>query len=445
MKKICFLFSAFIFLSSAQSTPVSSVKNMPAEYRISRALIATYSGVIIPVAAEYIGSAIEKANSGGYDILVIKLDTPGGLDLSMREIIKKMLSSKVPVAVYVSPQGGRAASAGVFITMAASIAAMSPGTNIGAAHPVMLGAGDIPSFKEKEKKEKTPIEEKVLNDASAYIKSITQQKGRNVEWAIKAVTKSDSIPAEEAASSKVVDFVAADLGDFFSKLDGMRLEGYGKLNARTVETEFFEMSRRQRFLATITDPNIAMILASIGAIGIFIELYNPGLILPGIVGGISMVLGFYSFQTLSANFAGLALILLGFVFFLVEIKVMSYGLLTIGGIVSVILGTVILFKNPEISGIAVSPHVLTGNLLGILAVAAFLAWIVLRSQLRKPVAGIESLVGKKGLAKTALNPSGKVLVEGELWEAESVSGQLPQGAEVRVREVKGFKITVTKI
>jgi len=362
----------------------------------------------------------------------------------MREIIKKMLSSKVPIAVYVSPQGGRAASAGVFITMAANIAAMSPGTNIGAAHPVMLGAGDISGIKEKEKKDKSAMEEKALNDASAYIKSITQQKGRNVDWAIKAVVKSDSISANEAVEKKVVDFIAADMNEFFSKLDGLYLDEYGKVIAKSVQIESFDMSGRQKFLAAITDPNIAMVLASVGAIGIFIELYNPGLILPGIVGGISMILGFYSFQTLSANFAGLALILLGFIFFLVEIKVMSYGMLSIGGIVSIILGTLILFKNPDISGVSVSPSVLIVNLIGILAVAAFLAWIVLRSQMRKPVTGIESLVNKKGLAKTDLNPKGSVLIGGEIWEAESLSGNLPQGCEILVKEVKGFKILVEK-
>lgn len=444
MKKTIFYISILILAQSLFSAPEKKVSTSSREYKISRALVASYSGVIIPVAAEYIGSAIDKASKEGYDILIIRLDTPGGLDLSMREIIKKMLSSKVPIAVYVSPQGGRAASAGVFITMAANIAAMSPGTNIGAAHPVMIGAGDISGIREKEKKNKSPIEEKALNDASAYIKSITQQKGRNVDWAIKAVVKSDSISANEAVEKKVVDFVAADMNEFFSKLDGIYLDGYGKIVAKSVQVESFDMSARQKFLAAITDPNIAMILASVGAIGIFIELYNPGLILPGIVGGISMILGFYSFQTLSANFAGLALILLGFIFFLVEIKVMSYGMLSMGGIVSIVLGTLILFKNPDISGVSVSPNVLIVNLIGILAVAAFLAWIVFRSQMRKPATGIESLVNKRGLAKTDLNPKGRVFVEGELWDAESISGNLPKDCEVVVKEVKGFKIMVEK-
>ncbi|MEW5950296.1 MAG: nodulation protein NfeD [Elusimicrobia bacterium] len=444
---IKFLSFFFSFLFSSSFLNAYDKKSAPEkEYQVKKVLVATYSGVIIPIAAEYISQAADKAVSENYDMLLIRLDTPGGLDLSMREIIKKILSSKIPVGVFISPKGARAASAGVFITMASHAAAMSPGTNIGAAHPVMIGAGDLADIKnKKEKNDKSPMEEKVLNDASAYIKSIAQQKGRNVEWAVKAVTKSDSISAAEAAEKKVIDFVAEDINDFFNKLNGRNLAGFGKIKSENPQTDFFDMSKRQNFLATITDPNIAMILMSIGAVGIFIELYNPGLILPGIVGAISMILGFYSFQTLSANFAGLALILLGFIFFLIEIKVMSYGLLTIGGIVSVILGTVVLFKNPQISGISVSPDILIVNLAGILAVAAFLAWIVLKSQMRKPAAGIESLAGKKGLAKTVLSPKGKVLVEGELWEAESVSGEISEGEEVKVREVKGFKITVTKI
>lgn len=443
--RVLFIFF-FSFYTTVSCFAVSTKSNTTTkEYTVKKVLVATYSGVIIPVAAEYISGAINKAYEGGYNMLILRMDTPGGLDLSMREIIKEIMSSKVPVGVFISPKGARAASAGVFITMSANVAAMSPGTNIGAAHPIMLSSADMSPIKHKDKADKSPMEEKVLNDASAYIKSIAQQKGRNVDWAIKAVAKSDSISAAEAVEKKVVDFIAEDLDDFFSKLNGFVLDGFGKVRVEGPQTDFLDMSRRQHFLATITDPNIAMILTSIGAIGIFIELYNPGLILPGIVGAISMVLGFYSFQTLSANFAGLALILLGLIFFLVEIKVMSYGLLTIGGIVSVILGTVVLFKNPQISGIAVSTNVLIINLIGILAIAAFLAWIVLRSQMRKPAAGIESLVGKKGLTKTALAPKGKVFVEGELWEAESMSGDIAIGAQVEVREVKGFKIIVTKV
>lgn len=412
-------------------------------YEINTVLAAPYSGIITPAASEFVNNAIDKANAEKFDLVVLQLDTPGGLDGSMREIIKKILASKVPVAVYVYPQGARAASAGVFIAMASDIVAMAPGTNIGAAHPVMIGS--MPSVGgDKADKGKDPMEAKILNDASAYMKSITQQKKRNVEWAIKAVTKSESISAEEALKAGVTDIIAADMADFFVKINGRELPELGAIKAGVPRVETVSQTRRQRFLATITDPNIAMILMSLGAAGLFIELYNPGLILPGVVGAVAMVLGFYSFQTLSANFAGVLLILLGFIFFIVEIKVLSYGLLTLGGVISIILGSLMLFSRPSLGGLSISMHILGSTLITMVAVTAILAWIVIKAQLRGVVTGIESLVDKKGLAKSALSPKGTVLVEGELWEAESVSGDIPAGAEVRVVSVNGFRIKVRR-
>ena len=416
-------------------------KGVAKVYEVNSVLAVPYSGIITPAASEVINNAIDKANGEKFDLVVIQLDTPGGLDGSMRDIIKKILASKVPVAVYVSPQGARAASAGVFIAMASDIVAMAPGTNIGAAHPVMLVS--IPSVGgDKEGKGKDPMEAKMLNDASAYMKSITQQKKRNVEWAIKAVVKSDSISAEEALKTGVADIIAVDMADFFVKINGRELPELGRIKAGTPRVETVSQTRRQRFLATITDPNIAMILMSLGAAGLFIELYNPGLILPGVVGAVAMVLGFYSFQTLSANFAGVLLILLGFIFFIVEIKVLSYGLLTLGGVISIILGSLMLFNAPSLGGLSISMHILGSTLITLVAVTALLAWIVIKAQLRGVVTGIESLVGKKGRAKSALAPRGTVLVEGELWEAESVSGDIAADAEVSVVLVQGFKIKV---
>ncbi|MBI4802143.1 MAG: nodulation protein NfeD [Elusimicrobia bacterium] len=433
----------------AQPKPAAKAVKEPAAplkiYEIHNVLAAPYSGVITPAAAEFINQAIDKATNERFDLAVIQLDTPGGLDGSMREIIKKILASKVPVAVYVYPQGARAASAGVFIAMASHIVAMSPGTNIGAAHPVVLGA--LPSIlkeKEKEGKQKDPLEDKILNDASAYIKSITQKSKRNVEWAIKAVTKSDSISAEEALSAGVADIIAADMNGFFAQINGLELADFGKIKTTAPRVETLAQTRRQKFLAVITDPNIAMILMSLGAAGLFIELYNPGLILPGVVGAVALVLGFYSFQTLSANFAGILLILLGFVFFIVEIKVLSYGLLTLAGAASVILGALMLFNAPSLGGLSISMNILGSTLITLVAVVAALAWIVIKAQMRKVVTGIESLVHKKGLAKTALSPRGAVLVEGELWNAESVAGDLSAGTEVVVQAVDGFRIKVRR-
>lgn len=414
-------------------------------YEVKRALVAPYSGVITPAASEFVGDAVDKLNApGGADLLIIALDTPGGLDSSMREILKKTLSSKKPVAVYVSPQGARAASAGVFISMASPLVGMAPGTNIGAAHPVVLGG--LPGLPGKDKEEgagkRGPMDEKMVNDASAYMKSIAQKTGRNVDWAVKAVTKSDSISAEEAVKAGVADFIAADLNEFLARADGRKAGDFGILRCAGASVEYFRQTRRQKFLATITDPNIAMILMSLGAAGLFIELYNPGLILPGVVGAVSMVMAFYSFQTLSANFAGVALILLGFVFFIAEIKVVSYGLLTLAGALSVLLGGLMLFNQPSLGGLSISMSMLLTTVIGLIAVVAALAFVALRAQLRGVVTGIESLQGKKGLAKTALNPAGKVLAEGELWDAESVSGDIPEGAPVEVTAVEGFKLRV---
>ncbi len=446
MKKTAFILAVSLFspLHAARTGGPAAAK----DYKVSSVTVAPYSGPITPVAAEFLGDAVRRLNAeGGADMLVIALDTPGGLDASMREIIKEMLASKKPVAVYVSPQGARAASAGVFIAMASPLVAMAPGTNIGAAHPVMLGSVPTPADlqdKEGKKKKSSPMEDKVLNDASAYIKSITQKTGRNVKWSVDAVKKSDSISAEEAVKAGVADFMAKDLDELLAKADGFRAGEFGRLAVKNPSISRFEPTRRQTFLAAVTDPNIAMILMSLGAAGLFIELYNPGLILPGVVGGISMLLAFYSFQTLSASFAGVALILLAFVFFVAEIKVMSYGLLTVGGVISMTLGSLMLFRQPSLGGLSISMETILANVIGVVAVTALLAWIVIKAQMRKVVTGIESLEGKKALAKTALAPKGKVLVEGELWDAKLASGSAEAGAELVVEKVDGFRITVRR-
>lgn len=448
MIKTIFLSLALTLSCAGISAAAGQGRRVPAApktgkiYEVRRVLVAPYSGVITPAAAEFMGDAVDSVNApGGADLLVLELDTPGGLDSSMREIIKKMMASKKPVAVYISPQGARAASAGVFISMASPLVAMSPGTNIGAAHPVMLGASPF-SLGGKEGAKKDPMEDKVLNDASAYMRSITQKTGRNVEWAARSVANSVSIPAKEAVKNGVADFIATDIDDFLTRADGSNVGDFGVFRKIGPSIEYLRQTRRQKFLATITDPNIAMILMSLGAAGLLIELYNPGLILPGVVGAVSIVVAFYSFQTLSANFAGVALILLGFLFFIAEIKVVSYGMLTVGGAASVLLGALMLFTHPSLGGLSVSMEMLLSTLIGLIAVVASLAFVVARAQLRKVVTGIESLSGHKGLAKTALSPKGKVLVAGELWDAESVSGDIPAGAEVTVTAVEGFRIRV---
>jgi len=410
----------------------------------NKMLVATFSGIISPVAGEYLGQAITKANSGEYDGLIIRLDTPGGLDLAMRDIIKDIMASKVPVIVYVSPPGARAASAGVFIGMSAHVLAMAPGTNIGAAHPVVLGGLPGIGGDKDSKKTADPMEAKMLNDASAYLKSISQQRKRNVDWAIKAVTKSDSIPAEEAVKLNVADFIAADMNDLLAKLDGREIPEMGKLSTKGDTLVNFNSTPRQKFLATISDPNVAMILMSLGAAGLLIELYNPGLILPGVVGAMSLITGFYAFHTLSANFAGVLLILLGILLFIVEIHITSYGLLAVGGVTSIALGSVMLFKGTPSMGVSVSMSVLASTIAGLLLIVAFTGWLVIRAQLRKVATGEEALAGTKGIAKSDLNPKGTVIVSGELWEAVSADGAVKAGNDVVVVKRDGLKLIVKR-
>ncbi|NJL17479.1 MAG: hypothetical protein HC938_10015, partial [Nitrospira sp.] len=285
--------------------------------------IANYEGVINPVAAEYLHDALDFAQSAGAEALILKLDTPGGLDTSMRLMIKDIIGAPLPVIVFVSPSGGRAASAGVFITMAAHVAVMAPGTNIGAAHPVAMGGGEMDNT----------MKEKVENDSVAYIKSIAEQRGRNVSWAENAVRKSVSVTEQEALKLKIIDLIAEDIPSLVRQLQGRSIvlpHGPVTLSSEPSILREFPMGTRLELLKALSDPNIAYLLMSIGTIGIMAELYSPGAILPGIIGAISLILAFYSFQSLPVNYAGALLVILGVVFLLLEISVTSYGLLALG-------------------------------------------------------------------------------------------------------------------
>ena len=300
-------------------------------------LLATYDGVITPVSAEYFHDALLSAQESGAQALIFRLNTPGGLDTSMRLIIKDITAAGIPVIVYVSPSSGRAASAGVFITMAAHVAAMAPGTNIGAAHPVAMGGTEM---------DKT-MKEKVENDSVAYIKSIAAQRGRNVAWAEDAVRKSLSVTEREALKLKIIDLIAEDLPSLLKQLDGRTIPSQPVRRCCTPRARHcanFPMRLRLEFLKTLSDPNIAYLLMTIGTVGIIAELYNPGAILPGMVGAISLILAFYSLQSLPVNYAGVLLFLLGIVFLILEATVTSFGLLAIGGIISMLLGSVMLIK-----------------------------------------------------------------------------------------------------
>src|SRR3990172_12659947 len=392
-------------------------------------------GIVNPVMAEFIIKSIENAAKEKAETVVIQLDTPGGLDLSMRDIVKAMLSSDVPIVVYVAPPGSRAASAGVFITYAAHIAAMAPGTNIGSAHPVAMGG---------EKMDETMMK-KVENDAVAYIKGIAAKRHRNAEWAEKAVRKSENITAEEALKLKVIDLIAQDKKTLFEAIDGRKVEmisGEKVLKTAKAEVKEVEMGLRYRILNAITNPNVAYILMMIGLIGLYFELSNPGLILPGVVGAICLVLAFYAFQTLSVNYAGLLLIGLAVLFFIAEIKVMSYGLLTVAGIVALTLGSLMLFESP-LPFMRVSLWVILPTVISITAIFFGAMYYGLKIRHKKPVSGVEGLVDEIGIANTDIAKEGNVFIDGEYWDAWS-DELIKAGEKVKVVEVVGLKLKVAK-
>ncbi len=409
--------------------------SLPIQAQERYAAVIKINDVITPAVAEFINRAVEQASKDKAACLIIQMDTPGGLDLSMRDIIKDIMNADIPVVVYVSPSGARAASAGAIITIAADIAAMAPGTNIGAAHPVAVGGG---------KMDRT-MAEKVVNDAVAYVKSIAQKKGRNVDWAIRAVRESVSIPETEALKLKVIDLIAKDLDDLLAKIDGRTVEkpkGAIKLATKGVKIQFIEMGFRERFLATLSNPNIAYILMMIGLVGLYFELAHPGAIFPGVIGGICLILAFFAFRTLPVNYAGVLLILLGVFLFLAEIKVASYGLLTMGGLISLAIGSIMLFSSPvpflRASLAVIIPTVLVTGAFFIIAMTA-----ALKAQMAKPATGFEGLVGEIGVVRTRLAPEGKIFVHGEFWNAYADEVIEPD-AKVRVLKAEGLRLKVER-
>jgi len=394
-------------------------------------------GIINPATANFITDSIDQATQNGAQCLIIQLDTPGGLMESMRIIVKKILASNIPIIVYVAPGGARAASAGVFITLSAHIAVMAPGTHIGAAHPVTLGG---------EGKESKTMMEKVVNDAVADIKATAKTRGRNVDWAEKAVRKSVSITDEEALKLKVIDFISPNLQDLLTKIDGriVKFDGVTRtLLTKGVKPRSIQMSWRYRLLDIISNPSIAYILLMLGIYGVFFELSNPGAILPGVVGGIFLILAFYALHMLPINFAGLALILFGIILFIAEIKVVSHGLLAIGGVISLFLGSLMLIESPaeymKISLSVIIPAVLVSA-----AFFFFAVTMAIRARLKKPTTGMEGLVGEIGITTTTVAPEGKVSIHGEFWDVIS-DQNIERGEKVQVIGVTNLKLKVKKI
>jgi membrane-bound serine protease (ClpP class) len=395
-------------------------------------------GIINPATAKFITESIDEATQQGGQCLIIQLDTPGGLMESMRTIVKKELSSNIPIIVYVAPSGARAASAGVFITMAANIAVMAPGTHIGAAHPVTLGGG--------EEKESKTMTEKIVNDTVSYIKTIAETRGRNANWAEKAVTKSVSITEDEAVQQKVVDFICPDLPSLLTKIDEkvIKLNGVTRtLHTKGVQPKSLQMSWRDRLLDIISNPTIAYILLILGFYGLFFELTSPGAILPGVVGGIFLILAFYALQVLPVNYAGLALIFFAIILFIAEIKVVSHGLLAVGGVISLFLGSMMLFRSPveymRVSMTVIIPAVVVSAAFFIFAVTK-----AINARLKRPTTGMEGLIGEVGIVSSPLSPEGKISIHGEFWNA--ISDQpIEKGEKVQVVGVTQLKLKVQKI
>ncbi|MGE5444370.1 MAG: NfeD family protein [Ignavibacteriales bacterium] len=440
MRKNLFIF-AFIFalLFGTLNSHADSNKKI---------ILLEVNGMINPAALDYIRTGVEHAEKSSAEALIILLDTPGGLLSSMKEIVKLILNSPVPVIIYVYPNGATATSAGVFITLSAHIAAMAPGTSIGAAHPVMLspGGGEGQGGNDKGSDEQNKFNEKVENFASSFIESIAERRGRNAKWAIDAVRNSASITAAEALKKNVIDLISPSLDELINQVDGRKVElpgGKRVLHTKGAVIERLDMNVKQKLIDTLSTPDIAFLLISLGSLGLLIELYNPGLIFPGIAGAICLLLGLVSLQTIPFNYAGLALLILSVLLFVSEIYVTSYGLLSIGGITSFILGALLLFNTPE-SDVRVGLSVILSAALAIGLFFLYVAYYLIKAQRSTMSTGLEGLLGKEGVATTDIENGGKIFIHGEYWNAESDEA-IGKGDKVKVVEVKdNFRLKVKK-
>ncbi len=408
----------------------------PAAAEEAEVLKITIDGDINPVSAMYIVKAIERAEKEEYTCVIIQMDTPGGLLESTKSIVKEILTARVPVVMFVAPSGSGAVSAGVFITLACHVAVMAEGTNIGAAHPVSAGGGADTS---------RVMTEKVTNYASAWIRSIAEKRGRNPEWAEMAVRKSVSITEKEALEKKIIDLVVKDEAELLQALDGREVQtddGTRVIKTRNAQVISMPMTWQHRILYKISNPTIAYILLMLGVYGLFFELSNPGSIVPGVAGGIFIILAFFALQTLPLNTAGLLLILFAILLFILEVKVTSYGILTIGGIVSMFLGAIMLFDEAPGFPVRVDWRVALTFALATAAFFVFALGLALKARLSRPTTGQEGLIGAHGVALTRLsNEEGEVKVQGEIWQARS-DQEVAKGASIEVVHVDGLVLTV---
>jgi membrane-bound serine protease (ClpP class) len=435
-----------------------------------QALLLEVKGPIGPAVSDFVVRGIEQAEHSGAKLVILRMDTPGGLDTSMRTIIHKILASSVPVATYVAPGGSRAASAGTYILYASHIAAMAPATNLGAATPVQIGGPGLPGGgggepeqkpqggeqqkqgseqgqaqdeKQKSASGGSAMEHKIVNDAVAYIRGLAKLRGRNAEWAEQAVREAASLTAEDALQKHVIDVIAPDVDSLLAKIDGRTVQVNGHdevLHTKDLTVRVIEPDWRTRLLAIITNPNVAYILMLLGVYGLFFELANPGSILPGVLGAISLLLALYAFQVLPVNYAGLGLILLGIAFMVAEVFVPSFGALGIGGAVAFVVGSVILMET-EVQAYTISMPLIV--VVALVSVAFFISVMTMavRQRKRGVVSGQEHMIGNVGEAVDEFDERGRVWLEGELWDART-SAPVARGQRVRVRSVHGLTLDV---